>query len=95
MEKERWKNEVLGSLEGLQRAEPDPALYAKIQTRLDAGTKPRLQVIHRSYVAVAAACLLLLLVANVYALQQQHAKPVRTAPAAYDALENARFDLYQ
>lgn len=95
MEKEHWKNEILGSLEGLQRAEPDPALYAIIQARLKEGVKPRLQVIRRSYVAVAAACLLLLLAANVYALQQQHTKPLRTAPAAYDALENARFDLYQ
>ena len=32
-EKETWVNEVLGSLTNMQRAEPSPFLFAKIQNR--------------------------------------------------------------
>ncbi|CCH00617.1 hypothetical protein FAES_2608 [Fibrella aestuarina BUZ 2] len=32
---QQWINDVLGSLDGLQRAEPSPFLYAKIRNRLN------------------------------------------------------------
>ncbi|MFD2932370.1 hypothetical protein [Spirosoma flavum] len=33
-EKEKWINDVLGSLNNIQQAEPSPFLFAKIQNRL-------------------------------------------------------------
>ena len=34
MEQEKWTNEVLNSLEGMQKAEPSPYLYTRIQAKI-------------------------------------------------------------
>lgn len=34
MEKEQWKDEVLSSLRGLKRAEPNPFLFTRIEERI-------------------------------------------------------------
>lgn len=88
MEKEHWKDEVLRSLEGARRAEPKPELYAGIRARIEAG---RMQVVRRPYVALAAACLLALAAANVWALRQ---RPPETSSASAYQIESADFDLY-
>lgn len=37
-EKDKWINDVLGSLEGLNRTEPSPFLFSKIRNRLSVST---------------------------------------------------------
>lgn len=37
MEQEKWTNEVLNSLDGMQKAEPSPYLYTRIQSKLNSG----------------------------------------------------------
>jgi hypothetical protein len=34
-DKEKWVNEVMGSLEGMERAEGNPFLYGKVMSRLE------------------------------------------------------------
>jgi len=79
----------LKSLQGIQRAEPDPALYGKIRSRVLQETK--MQVIRRPYLAMAAACLTLLISANIWAIS--HRSPAFGGPAAYQ-VEAANFNLY-
>jgi hypothetical protein len=87
MEKEQWKQEVLRSLEGAKRAEPNPLLYAGIRERI-AHTA---HVVRPAYLTLAAACLALLLVANILALRHSNAE--KQGPSVY-RVENANFDLY-
>ena len=90
MEKEQWKDEVLRSLEGARRAEPSPLLYDKIRGKI--GHAVKMRVVRPGYLALAAACLGLLVTANVWALRQSRQDV--TTPSAYQ-LDYANFDLYE
>lgn len=94
MENEHWKDEVMGSLEGASRAEPGPLLYESIRGRLNhvrqAGS---MTLVRGPYLALAAACLVLLFSANVWALTRSDAAASPGASSIY-ALEQANFDLY-
>ncbi|GAB4031233.1 hypothetical protein [Spirosoma gilvum] len=60
-EKDKWINDVLGSLEGMKRAEPSPFLYAKLQNRLLAKHIPVYVPARTVWLTVASFALLLLL----------------------------------
>lgn len=62
MEYEKWTNEILNSLEGMQKAEPSPYLYAKIQTRLKSTMEEKIPV---RWAFLSMASLGLLLVINI------------------------------
>ena len=62
MEHEKWTNEILNSLEGMQKAEPSPYLYAKIQTRLKSTTEEKNPV---KWAFFSMASLGLLVVINI------------------------------
>lgn len=66
-EKEKWVNEVLGSLEGSQRAKPSADLFAKIEKEI---ARPEGRVISMNQLRVAAAAAILLLALNVFLLNQ-------------------------
>ena len=86
MEKEQWKDDVLNSLQGIRRAEPDSDLYARVQERLAAP----IQVVRRPYAALAAACLVALIIGNIWALRSRS----MDSPVA-DQIDITRFDLYE
>ena len=90
MEKEVWKDKILRSLEGAKRAEPDPQLYGRIQTQLRAG---QMQIVRSPYLALAAACLAVLLTANIYALAQQNTGQPTAERSVYQ-VDQTSFDLY-
>ena len=92
MEKEQWKDNILRSLEAAKRAEPAPLLFDKIQAKI-AATVPdgQMQGVYRPYLVLAAACLALLVTANVWALSFRATEP--TVPSTYQA-DIANFDLY-
>ncbi len=60
-EKEKWINDVLRSLDGLQRAEPNPFLYAKIYNRLTGREVPDRVSLRTAWLTVASFSLLALL----------------------------------
>ena len=66
-DKEKWIDDVLGSLKGSQRAKPNPLLYAKIENQLDA---PEIKIIPMRQWAYAITAAILVLVINVFAIQQ-------------------------
>ena len=83
------KDDILLSLEGLKRAEPDPKLYASIQAKIaNAG---KMQVVRRPWLAVAAACLALLICANIWAFGKSSLES--RVPTAYQ-IDQANFNLY-
>lgn len=88
MEKEKWKDEVLNSMAGATRAQPDPRVYRQIQVRLG-----KLQTVRTPYLALAAAGLALLLSANIFALAKQGAGQQAPAATVYQ-INQANFDLY-
>ncbi len=89
MEKEQWKDEVLRSLEGARRAEPGPLLYDKIRAKTVLAAP--MHVVRPGYLALAAACLALLVTANAWAFSQSRQEA--STPSAYQ-LDNTNFDLY-
>ena len=88
MEKEKWKEAVLNSIEGLRRAEPDPRLYEGIRAKL---AKP-VQLVPRPWVSFVAASIALLILANGYALTQQK-NEANTATSVYQ-VDQTNFNLY-
>jgi hypothetical protein len=88
MKKEQWKEEILNSLEGIQQAAPNKNLYNKIRTKVIAGQK---RVVRRPYVALAAACLVVLVASNVWILAQ---RKVDIPASSIYRVDNANFDLY-
>lgn len=95
MEQEQWKDRILGSLEGVKRAEPRPELYQSIRAKLtDVKMAGQMTVVRRPVLALAAACLALLLTANVWALKQQYSKDAPAPNVSVYQLDNANFDLY-
>lgn len=66
-DKDKWIEDVLGSMKGSQRAKPDPSLFAKIENRLDT---PEANIIPMRQWNYAAAAAVLVLVLNAFALRQ-------------------------
>ncbi len=60
-EKEKWINDVLSSTNSLQRAEPGPFLFAKIQQRLNAAAAPVCVPTRTVWLVATSFALLLLL----------------------------------
>lgn len=89
MEKENWKDDVLHSLDGIESAAPPAELYGKIRYKVL--NMRQLQVVRRSYIAVAAAGLALLLTANIWVLSST--RTVGNTPSVYQ-IEQANFNLY-
>ena len=67
-EKEKWINDVLGSLDNLERAEPNPFLFAKIRNRLS--TPPSKIYVSTRVVWGISASFTLLLLLNFQAINQ-------------------------
>jgi hypothetical protein len=63
MEKETWKNEIVNSLAGMERAQPSPFLFTRIEGRLQDATR-----LSAWQLRVATAALVALLAVNVWAL---------------------------
>lgn len=68
-DKNRWLNEVMNSLEGMQPAHADGRLFEKIEQQLDVRrTNNGAKVIPLRTVSFAAACILLLIAINCFTL---------------------------
>ena len=66
-DQEKWKDEVLASLQGSKRAEPDEALFARIEQELAA---EEVRVIPMTFLRVAAVAAVLILGLNILGLLQ-------------------------
>ena len=66
-DKDKWVNEVLGSLEGSKRAVPPPDLFARINQKI---ARPEAKIVPIGSYRLAAAAAVLLLVLNVWVLAQ-------------------------
>lgn len=67
MEKEAWKDRILGSLEGIQKAIPREGLLADIENKITAESTPIISIYQWRITATAA---ILLLMANFWSVQQ-------------------------
>jgi hypothetical protein len=61
MEKEKWKDEVMSSLHGLQQAEPNAFLFTRIEANLEQATG-----LSKLQVRLAGVCMMLLLTLNIW-----------------------------
>ncbi|MCB0524950.1 MAG: hypothetical protein KDC86_10515, partial [Saprospiraceae bacterium] len=73
-----------------ERAQPDPDVYKRILARIE--IREKLEVVKRPYVALAAACLAFLIMANVYAISNNRGVS-RGGSSTYD-MEIANYNLY-
>ncbi|WP_375444609.1 hypothetical protein [uncultured Fibrella sp.] len=60
-EKDKWINDVLGSLDGLNRTEPSPFLFARIRNRLSDSSSPAYVPARLVWLAAASFAVLALL----------------------------------
>ncbi len=81
-EEEKWINAVLGSANGLQRAEPSPFLFAKIRHRL-APARP--VYVSTRAVWLASVSFVVLIVVN-WRVAMQPVAPVRTTDAGLTSI---------
>ncbi|MVM29768.1 hypothetical protein GO755_06970 [Spirosoma sp. HMF4905] len=72
--KDKWIIDILGSLDGIQRAEPNPFLFAKIQKRLDQ-EPPKTYVSVRVVWGMVASFVLLILLNWQVINQSARVKP--------------------
>ncbi len=63
-EKEQWINEVMGSLDGISRPQPNGLMYKKVMARLQQ-EQPQVNRTIRLKIASLAAAAVLLLVLNI------------------------------
>ena len=85
-DKEKWVDEVMGSLKGSERAKPAPDLFNRLESQL---VKPNAHIVpaFRSRLAVAAAVVLLAL--NGFALSRYFANTNNmTSEAMVDRTDN-------
>ncbi|MEZ4966830.1 MAG: hypothetical protein R2791_16420 [Saprospiraceae bacterium] len=70
-EKEKWKDEVLNSLEGRQAAEPNPYLFTRVAQRIRDLRAPEAEgQPGRFSASLAVAFLALILIVNVVAIRK-------------------------
>lgn len=75
MKKEQWADEVLKSIEGIQRAIPKEHLFDKIMVQVS--SKEDVRVIPLRYVKWIAAAAIMVFALNIYALKL-HTNNVKT-----------------
>lgn len=66
MEKEKWKDDVLNSLQGLQRAEPNAFLFTRIEAKLEQTTG-----LSKLQVRLAGVAMVLLLAVNLWVVSSK------------------------
>ncbi|QMW02035.1 hypothetical protein [Spirosoma foliorum] len=69
--KNKWINDILSSSDGIQRVDPSPFLFAKIQNRLDTEASTVYLSARTVWLTIASFALLLLL--NWHIISQQSA----------------------
>ncbi|OJJ19370.1 hypothetical protein BKI52_21410 [marine bacterium AO1-C] len=74
-DKNKWIDEVMGSMQGSKKAQPNPELFTKIEARID---QPQTRSIKINRWQIAAAIFLLVL--NGFALRQITQKHRTTTP---------------
>ena len=87
---ENWKEDILKSMEGAKRASPPPELFSGIHAKI--ARNGRMTVVPRPYLALAAASLAFLIMANVWAVTRAGGS-LKTESSTYQ-LSQANFDLY-
>ncbi|MFY7999297.1 MAG: hypothetical protein ACOVSW_11935 [Candidatus Kapaibacteriota bacterium] len=97
-EKERWKDEVLSSTEGMQRSEAPPFLFTRIQSRIQSRFRGKDNRVASPILALGVAAFVVLCCVNVWILADSiKAKTQNTTIQALQAastLETVNFDLY-
>lgn len=79
--KEEWISEVMGSLDGMKKAEPNPDLFAKITSNLPVVHQAELIPLRQLRWVAAAACLVVgvnIFVFSLYISSYENAKPQST-----------------
>lgn len=97
-EKERWKDEILSSIEGIQRSEASPFLFTRIQSRIRSRLRGKDDRVASPMVALGIAAFAVLCYLNVWILADSiKAKTQHTTTQALQAastLETVNFNLY-
>ncbi len=89
MDKEQWKNEILNSLHGLKRAEPNPFLF----TRIEAALAKQVEWVTPRQWKMAAVFGLVLLALNGWFAFKGTSTTGQNPPSAYQ-LNTHRYELY-
>jgi hypothetical protein len=100
--REQWKDEILSSIEGIQRSEVPPFLFTRILSRLRAeetrSSSTMTARISRPTLAFSVAGFVLLCCVNVWIVigsaVQTHDTNQAPMPTAPSSLETVSFDLY-
>jgi hypothetical protein len=96
--KEQWEDEVLSSIEGIQRSEAPPFLFMRIQSRIQSRFHGSDKRIAAPILALSLVAFVILCCVNVWMLVDLEGTSSANAnmarPQASSILETASFDLY-
>lgn len=81
---EEWKDEIMNSLEGMEKAKPQPDAFFRIQQKI---SQPQLEETDTtmSWLAIAAA-ISLIIISNVYFINDYLQKPAEPTQEAYPTI---------
>ncbi|GAB5554838.1 MAG: hypothetical protein Sapg2KO_44290 [Saprospiraceae bacterium] len=93
-EKEKWMEEVLQSMKGIQRAKPMPELLTKIENQI---ASSKMEVVHLRQLRYVAAIIVLLLFVDTIALvyDNQNQQPNNEDVAVMDTYNQSLISSYQ
>ena len=84
--KEQWINEVMASVEGMERPDANPFLYEKIKYRMEQGSNVRHSFNRTSVVGWAAAVVMLLAINGVSIVNKISREKHTLHTEAYNAI---------
>ena len=86
---DKWTDEVLNSLDGIQKATPSDALLNRIMTKL-----PKNNIMPKWQLRMTAAAACLLIALNIYVFDTVESETYNTSTSEYDMIVDD-FSLYQ
>jgi hypothetical protein len=94
---DKWKEEVLQSIGGMHRAEPNPFLLAKIKARINTRENDAVPVFQPAFMRLAVTCLALLIVVNVTVMIRSNhvGRAEREMDYSYGSGLSQTFNLYE
>lgn len=91
---EHWKDNILNSLVGMEKAKPDPKLFAQIRKEIKTKKQKTIKESKVMWMSVAAA-VLLVVCSNLIVIQNHFEKQQSRDQAGFKISISRNYDIYQ
>lgn len=92
---EQWKNNILSSLAGMEKAQPDPDLFLKIKNKIETQEQKTIREPKVAWLSVAAV-ILMIICSNVIVIQNYYEnQETPQAEANFDVSISRDYNIYR